>query len=185
LTASMAELDASVETHRCSHWRIAAQVGMAWSNARVYLSFERFFSELGFGVPSAGGGGSSSKARPSISGGSKVSVERVRFQNALPRESCSTLPLGELSWRLKFGRRIFVVSTMLHAPYAAIRCSPESKTRNTDDPPTWSQCRTPPAPFSCWIAGAVRTASLIERSPRRSCSPGIAAGLAVLHLPAG
>jgi hypothetical protein len=63
----------------------------------AYFSFESFLLELGFRVQSGDAGGSSARASPSQSGGSKLSVARVLFQTALPRESCSTLPLRP-SW---------------------------------------------------------------------------------------
>jgi hypothetical protein len=61
-----------------------------------YFSLEFFFLETDFRVQSADDGGSSTKASPAISGDSALSVARVLFQTALPRESCSTLPLGPL-----------------------------------------------------------------------------------------
>ena len=60
--------------------------------------------------------GSSTRASPVLSGGSTLSVARDLVQTALPRESCSTLPLGPFGCRLKSGRRIFTVSTTPHAP---------------------------------------------------------------------
>jgi hypothetical protein len=68
--------------------------------------------------------GSSTRSSPVLSGGSTLSVARVLVQTALPRESCSTLPLGPFCCRLKSGRRIFTVSTMPYAPIPqGIRCS--------------------------------------------------------------
>jgi hypothetical protein len=78
----------------------------------AYFSFERVFLEKGFRF-----GGSSIRASPGLSGGLALSVARVLFQIAVPRESCSTLPVGPLGLRLKSGRRIFTVSTMPLAPY--------------------------------------------------------------------
>jgi hypothetical protein len=65
-------------------------------NSYAYFYFERFFLEQGFRVQSADDGGSSTRASPVLSGGSKLSVARVLFQTALPRESCSTLPVRPL-----------------------------------------------------------------------------------------
>ena len=62
---------------------LTAQVNQA------YLSVECFFLEMGFRDR-----GSSTRASPAPSGRSTVSVARVLFQMAVPRESCSTLPLG-------------------------------------------------------------------------------------------
>ena len=61
-----------------------------------HFSWERFFLELDFGVLSVGDAGSSTRASSALSGGSTLSVARVLFHTALPRESCSTLPLRPL-----------------------------------------------------------------------------------------
>jgi hypothetical protein len=57
-----------------------------------YFGLEPFFLATNFRVLPAGGGGSSTRESPAISGDSTLSVARVLFQTALPRESCSTLP---------------------------------------------------------------------------------------------
>jgi hypothetical protein len=96
---------------------------------------------LGKGLRGSSGDdrGSSTRASPVLSGGSTLSVARVLVQTALPRESCSTLPLGPFCCRLKSGRRIFTVSTMPDAPVPQGYSLFEPKTRVLNCPPTWSQ----------------------------------------------
>jgi hypothetical protein len=90
----------------------------------AYLSFESFFLGEGLREELGDHGGSFTRVIPVLSGGSTVSVARVLVQTALPRESCSTLPLGPFCWRLKSGRRIFTVSTIAPRTSAqGIRCS--------------------------------------------------------------
>ena len=99
---------------------------MVWHRARLkhvvrtnycyFFSFGNFFSGEGLRAWLGGDRGSSARASPVLSGGSAPSVARVLVQKALPRESCSTLPLGPFCCRLKSGRRIFTVSTMPNAP---------------------------------------------------------------------
>jgi len=90
----------------------------------AYLSFESFFFGEGLREELGDHGGSFTRVIPVLSGGSTVSVARVLVQTALPRESCSTRPLGPFCWRLKSGRRIFTVSTIAPRTSAqGIRCS--------------------------------------------------------------
>jgi hypothetical protein len=104
-----------------------------------YFSFGSFFSGEGLRAWLGDRRGSSARASPVLSGGSTLSVARVLVQTALPRESCSTLPLGPFCCRLKSGRRILTVSTMPNAPYADRYPPFEPKTQILDCPPTWSQ----------------------------------------------
>ena len=104
-----------------------------------YFSFGRFFFGEGLRAWPGDRRGSSTRASPVLSGGSTLSVARVLVQTALPRESCSTLPVGPFCCRLKFGRRIFTVSTMPNAPYAARYSPVEPKTQILHCPPIWSQ----------------------------------------------
>ena len=108
------------------------------TTAISYFYFGSFFSREGLRAWLGDDGGSSARASPVLSGGSTPSVARVLVQTALPRESCSTLPLGPSCCRLKSGRRIFTVSTMPNAPaerYSLFK----PKTQILDCPPTWSQ----------------------------------------------
>jgi uncharacterized protein (UPF0332 family) len=73
--------------------------GLAWDEKPLasdlpYLSFESFFLGEGLREELGDQGGSTTSASPVLSGGSTLSVARVLVQTALPRESCSTLPLG-------------------------------------------------------------------------------------------
>jgi len=126
----------------------------------AYFSFEGVFLKMGFRF-----GGSSIRASSALSGGLTLSVARVLFQIAVPRESCSTLPLGPLGLRRKSGRRIFTVSTMPLAPIARDSLF-EPKTQTIHCPPTWSQYRTVLALGGC-DASVTSWTTAVVRSPRR------------------